>query len=72
MKFIDQEVSYPVFRVFQTKLRQPQPDPTKSNQTLQNPAGKSESINSYMRLVMNLMKVYSTGETNQDMVRKQS
>ena len=41
------------------------------NQALQNPAGKSESINSYMRLVMNLMKVYSTGETNQDMVRKQ-
>ena len=41
------------------------------NQALQNPAGKSESINSYMRLVMNLMKVYSTGETNKDMVRKQ-
>ena len=42
------------------------------SQALQNPAGKSESINSYMRLVMNLMKVYSTGETNKDMVRKQS
>ena len=42
------------------------------SQALQNPAGKSESINSYMRLVMNLMKVYSTGKTSKDMVRKQS
>ena len=40
------------------------------SQSLQNPAGKSESINSYMRLVMNLMKVYDTGERNKDMVRK--
>ena len=39
------------------------------SQALENPAGSSESINSYMRLVMNLMKVYSTGETHQDMVR---
>ena len=40
------------------------------HQRLENPAGSSESLNSYLMLMMNLLKVYNADEKNHNMVGK--
>ena len=42
------------------------------NQPLNSPAGNSESINSYLRLAMNLLKVYEAQEAIISMVSIQT